>query len=309
MTPLALPVGVRKHLLNMSKLVSLSVASVKIEKLTIEEFRGPVTIRPQMHLLLRAPTGAMKSTILNAIQKQTSTPKRPNEIISEVTRAGLVGSIDGKTMQLVEGAAWNCRNNILLLDEFRFNRRSDDWNIFLQLLEDQHYSRKLGIFSADKELIEGDLHLKLKGGQISLKTRFACIIATMKRFQHSTSEEFKAFVNRCVPYEYDLEIDEIDKIISGELDFSFKELKPESEVVISKGDYTRIRKMVKVTIKESTDNVFTQKQNFARAVGDICRIHAITDNHDRDFERSIVKWKCKVYDSIGQDFKRRREWK
>ena len=73
------------------------------------------------------------------------------------------------------------RNGLLLLDEFRFKRQSDDWIVFLKLLEDQTYARKLGVFSSTINLQDGDLYLRQENGQIEMKTRFATVLATMYR--------------------------------------------------------------------------------------------------------------------------------
>lgn len=103
------------------------------------------------------------------------------------------------------------RNGLLLLDEFRFKRQSDDWIVFLKLLEDQTYARKLGVFSSTINLQDGDLYLRQENGQIEMKTRFATVLATMRDFKRVSSQEFKAFVNRRITYEYNPTLDELEK--------------------------------------------------------------------------------------------------
>jgi hypothetical protein len=113
----------------------------------------------------------LKSTVLAAIGKHEGTP-----VLDEITRAGLVGTVDQRVMQVIPGAAWTYRKGILLLDEFRFKRQSDDWIVFLKLLEDQTYARKPGVFSSTINLQDGDLYLKQENGQIEMKTRFALVL-------------------------------------------------------------------------------------------------------------------------------------
>jgi hypothetical protein len=286
----------KEHLDNISRLTSLAVASAKIRKLTLyEEKNKPVEIRPQLHILLRAPTGAMKSTILRLIREQTG-----SEIVDEATRAGLVGTIDQKTMQVVPGSAWTQRRKVLLFDEFRFRRKTDDWTVFLKLLEDQTYSRKLGMFSVPMMLEDGDLYFTQKDGQLNLKTRIVYVIATMKRFESHSGMEFKAFVNRCVPYEYSFNLDEIESILKGGSAFNLATYKPDEEVEIKKETYFRILKFVRHNLPtETTEDEAASEENYARTVGDICRIHAIEDNTSWRFAKKIIGWKLHAYKSVG----------
>jgi hypothetical protein len=60
--------------------------------------------------------------------------------LDEATAPGLVGTIDSRTFQFIPGLAWTGRNRLILMDEFKIRRKTDDWIVFLKLLEDQYYS-------------------------------------------------------------------------------------------------------------------------------------------------------------------------
>src|SRR3990167_6350343 len=89
----------------ISTLVNASIASAKIRKLEIHETKGIYSMRPPIHLVLHAPVGQIKSTILQEIANAMK-----STVMLEITRAGLVGTLDGKTSQMIPGAAWECRN-------------------------------------------------------------------------------------------------------------------------------------------------------------------------------------------------------
>jgi len=282
----------KEQLASISHLVSLAIGSAKIGKLTLHQRKVSKQIRPQIHVILRAPTGSLKSTILAAIAKHEGRP-----VLDEITRPGLVGTVDQRIMQLIPGAAWTCRNGVLLLDEFRFRRQSDDWIVFLKLLEDQTYSRKLGVFSSTINLQDGDLYFKQESGQIEMKTRFATILATMRDFKRVSSQEFKAFVNRCIPREYDFTLDELEDIAKGADIINIKEYNPDQEVEINRSTYFSIIKFVHDYM--SVRDTATARQNYLRIVGDLCRIHAVEDNVSWKFVGQVIDWKIDGYNQIG----------
>jgi len=282
----------KEHLANISHLASLAIGSAKIRKLTLHQRKESKQIRPQIHVILRAPTGSLKSTVLAAIGKHEG-----RTVLDEITRPGLVGTVDQRVMQVIPGAAWTCRNGILLLDEFRFKRQSDDWVVFLKLLEDQTYARKLGVFSSTINLQDGDLYLRQENGQIEMKTRFAAVLATMRDFKRVSSQEFKAFVNRCIPYEYNPTLKELESIAKGAELIKIKEYNPDQEVEINRSTYLRIIKFVHDHM--SVRDTATARQNYLRIVGDLCRIHAVEDSMSWKFAGQIINWKIDAYNQIG----------
>jgi len=287
------------HTSNISRLVSIAIGSAKIKKLVLQEKNGPKQIRAQMHVILRARTGAGKSTILAEIAKHEG-----REVVDEITRAGLVGSIDQRVMQLIPGAAWTYRNGIVPFDEFRFRRQSDDWVVFLKLLEDQTYSRKLGVFSSTLDLQDGDLYLRQRDGQIKMRTRFAAVIGTMRNFKLVQSLEFKAFINRCVPYQYDFTDAELEGIARGDEIVKIKEYKPDEEIEIKKSAYFKIVRFVRNYMRVGREA--TRKENFLRAVGDLCRVRAVEGDLSLRFAKQIIDWKVRAYDEIGAYYGRKK---
>jgi hypothetical protein len=286
----------RDHIKNISLLVSFTLASSKIKSVTIQERDREYSVRPQLHLLLRANTGSLKSTILNEVYKvlRNNGYERVTKL-DEITRPGLVGTIDPKLMQYVEGAAWIYRNGIILFDEFRFKRKSEDWIAFLKLLEDQEYGRKIGFMSINRTDYDGDLYLVVQNGEIRLKTRFAAIVATMKRFETASSDYFKAFINRCIPYEYNFTIQEIKEILRGGNLLKLKEFKVDERIYIDRDKYYKILDFVEENISKDV----VGQENFARAVNDIVRVYAIVKRFDKDLFKKIIQWKTDAYGRIG----------
>jgi energy-coupling factor transporter ATP-binding protein EcfA2 len=286
----------KDHIKNISQLVSLTLAGAKVKSLTIQERDVEFGIRPQIHLLLRANTGSLKSTILNEVYRLLRSNGFQNVVkLDEITRPGLVGTIDGRSMQYVDGAAWIYRNGVILFDEFKFKRKSEDWIAFLKLLEDQEYGRKIGTISSDRREADGDLYLIVSKGEIRMKTRFSAIIATMKRFETTASDYFKAFVNRCIPYEYNFTIQEIKDILMGGNLLKLKEFKVKDNIYVDRRRYSRILNFVEENI---TKDIVGQ-EIFARVVNDIVRVYAIIGRFDKDLFKKIIEWKADAYGRIG----------
>lgn len=144
-----------------------------------------------LHLFISAPFGEFKSTLLKEINQAY-----PSKIYTHLTFPSLIGSIDKHTKQIIPAAAWECRNKLMLLDEFIATRPSLVSQTLLQLLEDQYYSRKIAVYSADLNEEDGDLFFRVKQGSIEVKTRFLCIMATMKNIKKAREYAFKALLSR-----------------------------------------------------------------------------------------------------------------
>lgn len=291
--------GFSKVSKELSFIINASLRSAKVKRLVLEEPHVEYSSRPVLHVLLRAPVGQAKSTIMSQIGAAVN-----SKVITEVSRAGLVGSLDGKTMQIIHGAAWECRNNLLLLDEFTFGKKQEGWEVFLQLLEAQMWSKRIGIYSSDSETVDGDLYYNVKKGAIDVKTRFACIIATMKDFRFYRGQNFRALVTRCVPYNFDLTEEDISRILNGELLFKLdKKIEKEpfvDEVRIDQQKYLKIKRYVMNKLKVECKDENTRKEIIMRTVGDCCRFYAATGNNTTRHFRDIIQWKSKTHGMIGQ---------
>jgi len=288
---------IKKQLFEIDKIVNICLASSKIRKLIIKEPKCEYSMRPTIHLFLRSQIGSGKSTILNGIAKEVK-----SQVMTEITQAGLIGTIDGQTKQLIPAKAWECRNNLLLLDEFKIAR--NDWGVFLQLLESQTWDKKFGMFSAPKEEKDGDLFFGVKDGNIRLKTRFSCIIATMKRLEFMRGQDFRAFLSRCLIHQYHFGLADLDFILQGHKIFEINHklinrCAKKKEIIVSRKNYKIILEFVKEIFRTSDVPAQTKEELLLRCVGDCCRIFAVLGKHDKPFYQQVILNKFEAFQRIG----------
>jgi len=292
----------RKKLKRISKelsfLVNTALASAQIKTLKIEEKEKIFKMRPSLHILLGSPIGQLKSSIMEEIGAMKN-----QEVITELTRAGLVGALDNKSMQFIAGAAWTCRNSLLLLDEFTFGRKKEGWEAFLQLLESQRWGKRVGLFSADQHEKDEDLYVKIGRGRIDMKTRFACVVATMKRLDLQRGQGFRAFMSRCVPYHFDLDEDDLVAIAQGTSLYREKNFNPSCNTEISNKVYSRIVKTAKTELSKCPSPKI-RKELYLRSIGDICRTYAVHEKNDKSYMRNLIRWKVEAQEMIGQAYKK-----
>jgi len=195
---------------------------------------------------------------------------------------------------IIPAAAWEARNKLLILDEYTSTRPSQVGVILLQLLEDQSYSRKIALYSADHEEIDGDLCFRVKNGNIELKTRFSCIIATMKNPRKAREYSFKALLSRTVPLRYNLSKKELDEILDGKPLFRLMQFQTSDETNIELEDYEHIREVISETYEGLKEKRAKLDEIYLRAVGDCCRIFAVLGYHDDKLYRKIFELKASV---------------
>ncbi len=279
----------RDPLALVKELLSIAAAAVGIRKLIVEEEQGTYLPRPQLHVLISAPFGNLKSTILNGIIRSVACYR-----IDTATFPSLVGSIDWTKKEFVPAAAWKARNKILLLDEFNPYRDPKVNDAMLQLLEHGIYARDLGYsINLNREETDGDLYFKVTTNRLELKTRFSCILATMDNIRNIGDSEHLALVSRFVPLRYNLSIEQMNGILSGRDIVSIRpyQVQPEERIVLS--DYQHIRQIVKTTLQSSGLPPDDQTQWYMRSIGDALRVYAVT----RNFE--IIPIIAKLKASIG----------
>jgi len=92
---------------------------VQIKKIDVEEENGIFPLRTNLNLFIYGQISSTKSTLLKQISK-SSNCKKP---FTDMTYPALIGSVDKTTRQLIVGASWECRNSLLLLDEFDFGKK------------------------------------------------------------------------------------------------------------------------------------------------------------------------------------------
>jgi hypothetical protein len=270
----------------LNKLINLAGNSLKIKKIIVEEPYKEFNLRPQIHVFISAPFGEFKSTILQEIINHYG-----GKIITDITFASLVGSIDRITKQIIPAAVWECRNKPLILDEYSASRSWQVVDALLQLLEHQYYSRKVATYSADLNEEDGDLYFKVKSGNIEVKTRFSCICATMKNICMIRKQITEALLSRFIPIRYEMSEKEIDEVLDGKPLFKPEKLEVDPEVRIKLKDYQYIRDIIKKV--KSKRKIKGIENILARTVNECCRCYAVLGKHDEKLYENILLLKAR----------------
>jgi hypothetical protein len=137
---------------------------------------------------------------------------------------------------------------------------------------------------------ENSLFFKVKSGNIEVKTRFSCIIATMKDIRRAKEQIFQALISRCIPIRYEMSKEEIDQVLDGKKLISPENYDVKEVVEISTEDYTHIKEVINEEIEMG--NVRNAKQVLGRTIGDCCRIFAVLGKHDEKLYRTILRLKA-----------------
>jgi hypothetical protein len=261
-----------KSLQTFNILVNISIATTKLEKLTVHEPHKIVELRPQTHLIIRGNIGSTKSTILSQISDEVKSP-----VYTSISTASLVGSIDKETKQVIPGACWEVKNNLLILDEQSFNlSKSTDTdliNALLQLTENQYYAKKIARYASDIKEKKKDLYFVVKSGTIKTKTRFAMLMATMHPLTKVHSDIMRALISRCIVYDFELTREQLRDIARGRTLYEHTEIEPpEKKAVIKLKDYEYIEEFV--------FNYNVGKSNYLRTIGELCRVFALFGKHN-----------------------------
>jgi energy-coupling factor transporter ATP-binding protein EcfA2 len=289
----------------LSTLIDLSLKSLNVKTLTIEERYGNVSIRPELHLLIVAESGAGKSTLLRNIANLYPKKARP-EVYTDITNAGLVGSIS-KDGEIILGGAAEAFMKPLLIDEFTMQdklERSAAMNGMLQILESGYYTKKVGFRGRGEDKNLGNpsgYYFRVKDGTISVRTKTVGILATMRRLERSLNPATDALVSRCIPFVWKILKEEIIEMLHGKtlikpIDVS----KKFKDVVISKDDYERILNFVIANVES--------KHILARAVCDCCRVFAILGNHDEGLYKMVCDLKKAFEESRVEYFMEKKRY-
>jgi hypothetical protein len=266
--------------INLFSNISCSTAS--IDSLTVHQPYRRIQIRPQIHVLLQSAPGSLKSTVLEEIASRHGVSP-----YSYVTYAAMIGSIDPMTADLIPGLVWQTRRKPLLLDEFRTGERGDTGSIdvLLGTLETGLYKRKVSQRTEVLSEEDGDLYYRVKDGEIEVKTRFSCIIATMKNLDKARSEKYRALVQRCIPIRFALQPEDLDNILNGKTFYHYHKYDAPNNPVIARAQYKQILRVA----KDVRTRFPTFHSEYARAVGDTCRITAVLGYVDCDLLH-LVCW-------------------
>jgi len=270
-------------------LLNIAAHSVKIEELVIEEPSSKYQLRPTLHIFLSAPFGHGKSTLLKQLMAAY-----PSVLLTHVTVPGLIGSIDRSSKMIIPAAAWEARRKLLILDEYTSTRPSQVGEILLQLLEDQRYSRKIALYSANHEEIDGGLYFKVRDGCIDLRTRFSAIIATMKNPKKAREYSFKALLSRTIPLIYSLDKSDFDEILDGKPLFKKMSFRINDKAIVRLEDYKHIREVLNDVYDGLRGNKEKLNEVYLRTVGDCCRVFAVLGRHNDELYEKIFELKAAI---------------
>jgi len=268
----------------LSELINISLASSKIKEIIIKEENSDFDGRTNINIFLYGSIGSSKSTLLKEISKKANC----KSAYTDLTYPALIGTIDKLTRQLLIGACWECKNSLMLLDEFNIGKRKkDDIRALLQFIEGGEYNKKLASFSSPTNETDDDLFYNFENGTFNIKTRFSLILATMKYPYKSQSPETKAFVSRSIAIPLYPTKKELLKIAQGYPLFEYRDLTPKNlKIVVNKNNYAKILKYI-------YDKIDTE--NFLRIIGDCVRVFAVLGKHRYDLYDLIIKFGNKKF--------------
>jgi hypothetical protein len=214
---------------------------------------------------------------------------------SNVTYPAMIGTIDQNSKELVPGLVWQCRKKPLLLDEFKTGERGDSTavDVLLGVMEQGYYKRKIGLLSHPYSEPDGPLFYRAENGEIEVKSQLSAIIATMKNWDMARSGKYAALTQRCIPIRYNLDNATVDSILDGVPVFKHNVFLPKPHVRIARKDFLRIRE-VAAKVREDPPPKKDFRPVYARAIGDLCRIFAVTGRFDARLFRLVCHLKAGV---------------
>lgn len=273
----------------ISNLVSIAASSPRIQTLEVQQGRNLQQHRAQLNIILRSEPGSFKSTILREVgQRYKVLP------YSNVTYPAMIGTIDQNSKELIPGLVWQCRKKPLLLDEFKTGERGDTRavDVLLGVMEQGYYKRKIGLLlSHPCNETDSGLFYRAENGEIEVKTQLSAIIATMKNWDMARSGKYAALAQRCIPVRYKLDDTEVDAVLDGAPVFRRYAFSPKVHVRIGRKDFARIRQ-VAADVREDPPEGKDFRPVYTRAIGDLCRIFAVTSRFDERLFRVVCYLKA-----------------
>jgi hypothetical protein len=264
----------------LSDLLNYALATSKLRSIKIPNPNEPY-IRPNIHLLFYGAPGTAKSSITRQIAKAKGAIVQIG-----LTKAVLLGSVDSTTKNFIFPAVWDCRNSILVIDEFYVDSHTHAaMNVLrdlLNLTENPEYSKKFGYSCNDYPKEEdGDLHIQVTKNSIRCKTRFSLLINTMMDIAITDLIEVQALEGRClcIPFFPDRNV-LLDRARGNVKVFTYKEIIPKClDVKISKKVYEKIVDLV--------DKGGIKSSHIYRRIGDICRFYAVMGYKEEFFKKLL----------------------
>jgi hypothetical protein len=259
------------------KTVNVAISSAKIESIQVEEPAQIYDLRPQLHIFVSAPYGSFKSTLLESIEKAIPNSKYR----LQMTSAALRGTFDKNTGEPIGFLAWDVRNSVLLMDEIGNDARGQLLRALLALTENQRYDFSLGMKTPKElETKDEDLFLKIDNGNVSIRTRFTAIFATMYSFEYiARSLKMAALLDRTVAIRYDLEQDERYRVEEGNPIYVPRLYEVPKKIFVSIDNWQLI---IDYARKKYPDLPQT------RAINNCIRVFAVTGEHNLDLYDYIL---------------------
>jgi len=269
----------------ITKLVNFCVGTARLRTITVEREVGLRTLnRAQAHLYLRAPMDSLKTALLHQVAAMWN---KPLPVYHHITSAGLIGSIEKSNTPSVPGA-WAIRNKMLILDEFNVDGDGSCTNVLLDLLEGRAHTKKVGRECKHIDEVDGDLFWKIDDVGIHLKSRFACVIASMHNTNKNKSDDIAALISRCIYYEYKLTEAQKERISEGHDVFGLEGMKlrppPKTgknspvDCLVKNVDFKHIKAVIK------TSSGFDEVPNWLRLVDNCVRYYCYNGmRHDDEF--------------------------
>lgn len=265
----------------ISKIVNWAIYSAHVQEIIVEQKNGNLfKYFPPLNLYFYASPSSCKSTMAKEIAHKMGVVP-----ITDVTAPSLTGTIDMDNKSAIKSVAWDCRNNVMVLDEFDFTELGGQKvrKVLLDLTEGGQLSRGLGI-AVDKDMndVDGDLYYRIKAGtgKIEMRTRNATIIFTMVPPGQGKYEE--ALLSRFLPFQYHLSEDNVDNILDGNklLDIQRKGIKVKKVNILYK-EYAYICKYVKERVKN-------EGAKRLRYIQDMCKVYAVNGCKHIDEDYNLV---------------------
>jgi hypothetical protein len=260
----------------LSILVNLAIASAKIKKLSTPYKE----IRPNLHIIMWGASGSGKSTVMYDVAKKLGI-----KVYSGITSANLRGSIDKMTGLLSSPVIWECRNSLLMIDEYyveKFGGSRHVLNELLSLMENPHYMKPFAYRCNDSEEKDDDLFCALKKNKLEVKSRFTLFINTMMNLPvKKQMPEMNALMGRCLVLAFTPSLDDIKRMLDGKSEYIYKEYYPKPEVKISKKNFEKIKLFL--------DGKNVPRDYYMRLCGDLCRVYAVLGKIDEKIFNLIVE--------------------
>ena len=259
-------------------LINVVVATAKIKTIRLPHMK----IRPFMHCIMCGLVGSTKSSILYEVCDKLKVVPNFN-----LTTAALMGSVDSTTGEFITPAVWDSRNSVLAIDDFHVSMEEKNvhgrMNVFLSLLENPSYQKKMGYRCNNFKKRDKDLFCVIDQNVIKVKTRFVLLANTMMPlYKEQRAVQLKALRTRCLILPYYPNIEEIKMMAYGEGMYEYKKYAPNPDNTITKTDYGEI--------VESVYHANIKTPYFLRTIGDLCRAFAVIGNNDKILN-NILKMK------------------